>query len=115
VEAGARLVTVNFSTVPGQKAFRWDDHASVWSIFEQMKIRLPVLDQVVSALIQDLHERQLQDDVLLVVMGEIVAHAEAKRLQGPAGARTLGPDDVGPAGRRWVTDGASRRSDEHQR
>jgi hypothetical protein len=71
VEAGARLVTVDFSTVPGQKAFSWDDHASVWNIFEQMKIRLPVLDQVVSALIQDLHERQLQDDVLLVVMGEM--------------------------------------------
>jgi hypothetical protein len=71
VEAGARLVTVDFSTVPGQKAFSWDDHSSVWNIFEQMKIRLPVLDQVVSALIQDLHERQLQDDVLLVVMGEM--------------------------------------------
>ncbi|HQU41353.1 MAG TPA: hypothetical protein PK867_01020 [Pirellulales bacterium] len=23
------------------KAFSWDDHASVWNIFEQMKIRLP--------------------------------------------------------------------------
>ena len=71
VEAGARLVTIDFSTVPGQKAFSWDDHASVWNIFEQMKIRLPVLDQIVSALIEDLHERQLQEDVLLVVMGEM--------------------------------------------
>ena len=71
VEAGVRMVTVDFSTVKGQKAFSWDDHASVWNIFEQMKIRLPVLDQVVSALIQDLYERQLQDDVLLVVMGEM--------------------------------------------
>src|SRR6185369_17652246 len=71
VEAGARIVTVDFPCVPGQKAFSWDDHASVWNIFEQMKIRLPVLDQVVSALIQDLYERQLQNDVLLVVMGEM--------------------------------------------
>lgn len=71
VEAGSRLVTVDFPTVPGQKAFSWDDHASVWNIFEQMKIRLPVLDQVVSALIQDLYERRLHDDVLLVVMGEM--------------------------------------------
>ena len=36
VEAGARLVTVDFPCVPGQKAFSWDDHASVWNIFEQM-------------------------------------------------------------------------------
>jgi hypothetical protein len=43
----------------------------VWNIFDEMKIRLPVLDQVVSALIQDLHEKQLQNDVLLVVMGEM--------------------------------------------
>lgn len=71
VEAGVRLVTVDFSTVAGQKAFSWDDHASVWNIFEQMKIRLPVLDQVVTGLITDLYERQLQDDVLLVVMGEM--------------------------------------------
>lgn len=71
VEAGVRLVTIDFSTVTGQKAFSWDDHASVWNIFEQMKIRLPVLDQVVTALIQDLHERNLQNDVLLAVMGEM--------------------------------------------
>lgn len=71
VEAGSRLVTIDFPCTAGQKAFSWDDHASVWNIFEQMKIRLPVLDQVVSALIQDIHERQLQDDVLLVVMGEM--------------------------------------------
>lgn len=71
VEAGARIVTVDFPCVPGQKAFSWDDHASVWNIFEQMRIRLPVLDQVVSALVEDLHVRGLQDDVLLLVMGEM--------------------------------------------
>ena len=71
VEAGVRLVTIDFPCVPGQKAFSWDDHASVWNIFEQMKIRLPVLDQVTAAMIQDLHERGLQDDVLFVVMGEM--------------------------------------------
>src|SRR5205085_10933256 len=66
IEAGARVVTVDFPCVPGQKAFSWDDHASVWNIFEQMKIRLPVLDQVVSALVEDLHARGLERDVLLV-------------------------------------------------
>ena len=57
--AGGSLVTIDFPSVPGQKAFSWDDHASVWNIFEQMKIRLPVLDQVASAFIQDLYERSL--------------------------------------------------------
>ncbi len=71
VEAGTRVVTVDFPCVPGQKAFSWDDHASVWNIFEQMKIRLPMLDQVASALIEDLYSRGLSDDVLFVVMGEM--------------------------------------------
>jgi hypothetical protein len=71
IEAGVRIVTVDFPCVPGQKAFSWDDHASVWNIFEQMRIRLPVLDQVVSALVEDLYTRGLQDDVLLLVMGEM--------------------------------------------
>jgi hypothetical protein len=46
-------------------------HASVWNIFEQMKIRLPMLDRVTSALIEDLHDRGLDKDVRLVVMGEM--------------------------------------------
>src|SRR5262249_60332623 len=68
LEAGARVVTVDFPCVPGQKAFSWDDHASVWNIFEQMKIRLPVLDQVVSALIKDLDQPVLMDDIRLLGM-----------------------------------------------
>lgn len=71
VEAGVRLVTVDFPYVPGQTAKSWDDHASVWNIFEEMKQRLPVLDQVVSALITDLTDRGLDKDVLLLVMGEM--------------------------------------------
>ncbi len=85
VEAGTRLVTVDFPTVPGQKAFSWDDHASVWNIFEQMKIRLPVLDQVVAALVQDLYERQLQNDVMLVVMGEMSHTPRLSNFKGQPG------------------------------
>lgn len=71
VEAGTRLVTVDFPCVPGQKAFSWDDHASVWNIFDQMEIRLPVLDQAVSALIEDVFSRGLDRETLIVVMGEM--------------------------------------------
>src|SRR5207253_1578455 len=85
IEAGARIVTVDFPHVPGQKAFSWDDHASVWNIFEQMKIRLPVLDQVVSALIEDIYNRGLQNDVLLVVMGEMSHTPKLSNFQGQPG------------------------------
>jgi hypothetical protein len=85
VEAGVRIVTVDFPTVPGQKAFSWDDHASVWNIFEQMKIRLPVLDQVVSALIEDLDRRGLSNDVLLVVMGEMSHTPRLSNFKGQPG------------------------------
>jgi Protein of unknown function (DUF1501) len=90
VEAGSRLVTVDFPCVPGQKAFSWDDHASVWNIFEQMKIRLPVLDQVVSALIDDLFDRGLQDEVLLVVMGEMSHTPRLSNFQGQPGREHWG-------------------------
>jgi hypothetical protein len=90
VEAGARIVTVDFPSVPGQKAFSWDDHASVWNIFEQMKIRLPVLDQVVSALIQDLHDRGMQKDVLLLVMGEMSRTPKLSNFQGQPGREHWG-------------------------
>lgn len=85
IEAGSRFVTVDFPHVPGQKAFSWDDHASVWNIFEQMKIRLPVLDQVVSALITDLYERGLDQEVLLLVMGEMSHTPRLSNFQGQPG------------------------------
>jgi len=85
IEAGARIVVVDFPSVPGQKAFSWDDHASVWHIFNEMKIRLPVLDQVVSALIEDIHARGLRDDVLVAVMGEMSHTPKLSNHQGQPG------------------------------
>jgi len=93
VEAGVRMVTVDFPNVPGQKAFSWDDHASVWNIFTEMKHRLPVLDQVTSALIEDLHARGLEKNVLVVVMGEMSHTPRLSNFQGQPGrehwARTM--------------------------
>jgi hypothetical protein len=90
IEAGARIVTVDFPHVPGQKAFSWDDHASVWNIFTEMKKRLPVLDQVTSALIEDLHARGLDRDVLLVVMGEMSHTPRLSNFQGQPGREHWG-------------------------
>jgi len=90
VEAGVRLVTVDFPCVPGQKAFSWDDHASVWNIFEQMEIRLPVLDQAVSALISDVHARGLDRETLIVVMGEMGRTPKLSDFNGQPGREHWG-------------------------
>lgn len=90
VEAGCRLVSIDFPCVPGQKAFSWDDHASVWNIFDEMRVRLPVLDRVVSALIEDLAARGLDRDVLLVVMGEMSHTPRLSNHQGQPGREHWG-------------------------
>jgi hypothetical protein len=85
IEAGVRIVTVDFPCVPGQRAFSWDDHASVWNIFEQMRIRLPMLDQVISALVEDLHARGLDEEVLVLVMGEMSHTPRLNYFEGQPG------------------------------
>jgi hypothetical protein len=59
VEAGARCVTLAFS--------RWDHHGRN---FPQLREDLPLLDQGLSALLDDLHDRGLEKDVSVIVWGE---------------------------------------------
>jgi len=59
VEAGARIVTVAYGF--------WDYHGRN---FPNARNDLPMLDQGVTALVQDLHERGLNKDVSVVVWGE---------------------------------------------
>ena len=62
VEAGARVVTMNFS--------RWDWHGPDGKNFVKGRQDMPLLDQGVAALVSDLHERGLDKDVSVVVWGE---------------------------------------------
>ena len=59
VENGVRFVTVNYAG--------WDHHAK---IFESLDKKLPQFDQGFSALIDDMTERGLLKDTLVVCMGE---------------------------------------------
>ena len=59
MEAGARGVTLSYG--------RWDSHGRN---FDLMRENGPKLDQCVSALIQDLSDRRMLDDVTVVVWGE---------------------------------------------
>lgn len=63
VEAGVRVVSLQIGS--------WDHHSGASQhIFESYKHVLPVLDQSICALVSDLEERGLSDDVLVVVLGE---------------------------------------------
>jgi hypothetical protein len=62
VEAGARVVTMNFT--------RWDWHGPDGKNFVQGRKDIPLLDRAVTALVSDLHERGLENDVSVVVWGE---------------------------------------------
>ncbi|HUY35539.1 MAG TPA: DUF1501 domain-containing protein [Pirellulales bacterium] len=62
VEAGARVVSMNFT--------RWDWHGPDGMNYVQGRIDMPLLDQALSALVTDLHERGLDRDVSVVCWGE---------------------------------------------
>ncbi|MAB60747.1 MAG: hypothetical protein CMO46_09460 [Verrucomicrobiales bacterium] len=62
VEAGARVVSLNYS--------RWDWHGGDGMNFPRSREEFPLLDQGLSALITDLSERGLLNDVSIVMWGE---------------------------------------------
>jgi hypothetical protein len=62
VEAGARYVALNYS--------RWDWHGGDGMNFPRSREEFPLLDQALSALVTDLHERGLDKDVSVVMWGE---------------------------------------------
>jgi hypothetical protein len=69
IEAGARVVTLNYS--------KWDWHGGKNaegradnSIFLREAEDFPVFDQCVSALVEDLHQRGLDKDCSVIIMGE---------------------------------------------
>ncbi len=59
VEAGVRCVTLSFGS--------WDRHGAN---FTRLPIQLPKLDQAVTALVEDLHNRGLDQDVSVIAWGE---------------------------------------------
>jgi uncharacterized protein (DUF1501 family) len=69
IEAGARVITLNYS--------KWDWHGGKNaegradnSIFLREAEDFPIFDQCVSALVEDLHQRGLDQDCTVVIMGE---------------------------------------------
>ena len=71
IEVGVRCVTLGYG--------RWDYHGNN---FGQMRERLPILDNGLSALITDLKERGLIDDVIVFVCSEF---GRTPKINGSAG------------------------------
>jgi hypothetical protein len=63
IEAGARVVTLNYS--------KWDWHGGANnSIFKREAEDFPAFDKCVSALVDDLHQRGLDKDCTVIIWGE---------------------------------------------
>jgi hypothetical protein len=70
-EAGVGFVTLNFGG--------WDMHGQIKQAMETLA---PRVDRAVSAFVTDVHQRGLQDDILLVITGEF---GRTPRINGSAG------------------------------
>ncbi len=70
VESGCSFVSMAMQNAGVGKAHNWDDHAVNWHVFDENKLRLPIYDRAVSALVEDIHDRGRDKNVLLIVAGE---------------------------------------------
>lgn len=95
VEAGISVVAARFSPDGrgdyDRSMIGWDDHAVHGNIFAIMRQRGPQFDQSVSALIEDLEQRGLRDEVLLVVVGEFGRTPRIHVHKGCPGREHWGP------------------------
>jgi hypothetical protein len=87
VEAGVRFVqcqaTYRLPASVGRTS-NWDDHSVNAHIFDAYRIKLPVLDRAMSALIEDLYARGLDRRVLFLFTGEF-GRTPMVRNQDPSG------------------------------
>jgi hypothetical protein len=83
VEAGVSVVSLD--------AFSWDTHSDNFPICRR---QLPLLDQMLSALISDLSDRGLDRDVAVVMWGEF---GRTPKIYFEPGKKTAGRDHHGPA------------------
>ena len=95
VESGVGVVAVRFAP-DGRGDYEktmigWDDHAVHGNIFAIMRRRGPQFDQAVSALIEDLEARGMQDEVLVVVVGEFGRTPRVHVHKGCPGREHWGP------------------------
>ena len=87
IEAGVRLVTVCSGRRIDQS---WDGHRQHFPLLKQSL--LPYTDRALSALLEDLNERGLLDETLVVAMGEFGRTPKMGQITSGAGATPAGRD-----------------------
>lgn len=89
IEAGVRFVTVNWPRIPGDRGVDnplWDTHARNADRMED--VLAPQFDVTFAALLDDLQERGLLDETLVVAVGEF---GRTPRINGNGGRDHWGP------------------------
>ena len=89
IESGTRFVQVNWPSVANgdPETTAWDTHASNFGPLKNL--HCPVLDKALSALIEDLDQRGMFEDTLLVCLGEF---GRSPRLGVSTSGNTNSPD-----------------------
>ena len=86
VEAGVPLIRVNWTRVPGApNTGHWDTHSKNT---EGVRKLMPILDTAYTALLEDLDDRGMLDDTLVVWMAEF---GRTPKINGAAGRDHWGP------------------------
>lgn len=116
VEAGVEVIATEFDGPLCGRVANWDDHAVNHHVFDALKFRLPTFDQAVSALVEDIYQRGLDQHVLVVVTGEFgrtprvshVASSGGGVASGAAGTVQPGRDHWPNAGSMLLAGGGIR-------
>ena len=92
IEAGVRFTTVHYDCVDG---YSWDSHRNSDDVKQHL---LPTFDQGCSALLEDLDERGLLDETLVVAIGEMGRTPKANNVWGRDHWSTCFPALIAGAG-----------------
>jgi len=92
VEAGVSFVTLIMEnpyqsgvSFLKQGVYNWDSHAVNCHIWDDLRVRLPIYDQAVTALIEDVYQRGLDKRTLILVTGEF---GRTPRIENSIGSQT---------------------------
>ena len=99
VESGVSVVTTTFDGPLCGRVNNWDDHSVNQHIFDALKFRMPVVDQAVTALIEDLHARGLNKRVMVIVSGEFGRTPRISHVASSGGGVASGPEGTIQPGR----------------
>ena len=92
VEAGTRFVTVHYDACDG---YSWDSHVHSRDVKNHL---LPTFDQALAALLEDLDERGMLDETLVVALGEMGRTPKPTAQWGRGHWSTLFPAVIAGAG-----------------